>query len=238
MFGGNMITVLLAAVLAAPAAAQQADFALQGQRASAVQTTLTAMNDGNTVGMKLAAVIRETGARVVFRKTGMMSALSLGADGKPVIALDPSLPLAPRVLAPRLAREAAKMLLTGMPDTAEKLYMARSLEVRAWLELGGDPSALPVIDPVTGTKDAKLAAEFKEWLGEDAQTALYRMGQASGLEDIPTKMQALRDRLATLYSTPENIAELHRQLEAYETANRDFTRFLLEEREWRQANGY
>lgn len=226
------LAILLAAAL--PAAAQAAS---PGRFAAAVQNALVAMGDGNEAGTVVTDAIRASGARVVAERLGHPSELRRGDDGKPVIVLDSGLPLEPRVLAPRLAREGAKLALAGMPDCAEKRYMQRSLEVRSWLDLGGEPAKLPVIEPLTGYSDPALAAEFKVWLDEKPEMALYKLGQAAGVEDLPTMTGSLETSLATIYSTPENIAERRLRLRALEAANRRFVQFLLSEKDWRQTRG-
>ncbi len=194
--------------------------------ASAVETALVAMRDGVEAGGTVAEAIETSGARVVAEEISTPSALRQGPDGKPVIVLDARLPLAPRVLAPRLAREGAKLALKDMPASAEKAYMARSLEVRAWVELGGEPAKLPVIDPRTGVADAALAADFKAWLDVDAQTALERFGREAGADDLMAQMDDAR-------RSPARQAELA----GLEAANRRFIDFLRAERDWKAMHG-
>ena len=153
------LTLTLALALAAPAV--QAQTIPAHRFAAAVQSALVAMRDGVEAGGEVADAIEASHARVVAEESASPSALRRDPDGTPVIVLDSRLPLAPRVLAPRLAREGAKLLLKDMPESAEKAYMARSLEVRTWVELGGEPAKLPVIDPLTGAADPALAADFK-----------------------------------------------------------------------------
>lgn len=219
-----MKTPLLAAALAvlAPLAAS-AQQAAPHRFASAVQTALVAMRDGVEAGGVVADAIEASGARVVAEELAAPSALRVDRDGTPVIVLDSRLPLAPRVLAPRLAREGAKLALKDMPASAEKAYMGRSLEVRAWVELGGEPAKLPVIDPLTGVTDAALAADFKAWLDVDAQTALERFGREAGAEDLMAQMDAAR-------RDPARLAEL-------EAANKRFIDFLRAERDWKAMHG-
>lgn len=222
-----MTPPLLAAALAclAPlsAAAQQP---APHRFAAAVQTALVAMRDGVEAGGTVAEAIEASGARVVAEELSTPSALRADQDGKPVIMLDSRLPLAPRVLAPRLAREGAKLALKDMPACAEKAYMARSLEVRAWVELGGEPAKLPVIDPLTGVADAALAADFKAWLDVDAQTALERFGRAAGAEDLMAQMDAAGRDPARRAGLP-----------GLEAANRRFIDFLRAERDWKAMHG-
>ncbi|TBR21911.1 hypothetical protein EPO15_09110 [bacterium] len=205
--------------------------------ASAVQTALVAMRDGVEAGGEVADAIEASRARVVAEEMSVPSALRRDRDGTPVIVLDARLPLAPRVLAPRLAREGAKLLLKDMPESAEKAYMARSLEVRTWVELGGEPAKLPVIDPLTGASDPALAADFKAWLDVDAQTALERLGRAAGAEDLPTQMDAISRDLDTRFHIPENVPPAKARLAALEAANRRFVDFLRAERDWKQMHG-
>jgi len=190
--------------------------------ASAVETTLVAMRDGVETGGQLADAIEASRARVVAEEIPTASALRREPDGTPVIVLNARLGLAPRVLAPRLAREGAKLLLSDMPSCAEKAYMARSLEVRTWVELGGEPDKLPVIDPLTGVSDPALAADFKAWLDVDAQTALERFGREAGAEDLMAQMDAARRE-------PLRLSELP----ALEAANGRFIDFLRAERDWK-----
>lgn len=189
--------------------------------ASAVQTTLVAMRDGVGAGADVADAIEAAGARVVSEAISKPSALRREVDGTPVIVLDARLATVPRVLAPHIAREGAKLVLKDMPESAEKEYMARSLMVRAWLELGGESGTLPVIDPLTGATDPELAAELKGWLDGDAQTVLERLGKAAGVENIPVQLDALR-------GGPADASKR----DALESANRRFIEFLRAEREW------
>lgn len=209
---------LLAVLAAAPLCAQTV---APHRFAAAVQTTLVAMRDGVGSGAEVADAIEASGARVVAEAIPTPSALRQDPDGRPVIVLDSRVALAPRVLAPHIAREGAKLVLKDMPPSAEKEYMARSLMVRSWLELGGERGTLPVIDPLTGAADPRLAAEFKEWLDGDNQTVLERLGKGAGVENIPAQMDAAR-------GGPDAEA----RLAALESANRRFIAFLRAEREW------
>ena len=222
-----MNTPLLAAALAffAPLAAS-AQQPAPHRFASAVQTTLVAMRDGVEAGGVVAEAIEASGAWVIAEELDKPSTLRVDVHGNLAIVLDSRLPLVPRVLAPRLAREGAKLALKDMPECAEKAYMARSLEVRAWIELGGEPAKLPVIDPLTGVSDAALAADFKAWLDVDAQTALERFGREAGAEDLMAQMDAAQ-------RDPARRAELP----TLEAANKRFIDFLRAERDWKSMHG-
>ena len=226
--------LLAALALTAPASAQ---VPAPHRFASAVQTALVAMRDGVEAGGQVADAIETSGARVVAEELSAPSTLRRDPDGTPVIVIDSRLPLAPRVLAPRLAREGAKLLLKDMPESSEKAYMARSLEVRTWVELGGEPAKLPVIDPLTGAVDAALAADFKAWLDFDAQTTLEHLGRAAGADDLPAQMAALRRDLETRFHIPESVPPRQAKLAALEAANRRFIDFLRSESEWKQTHG-
>ena len=227
---------ILAVLTAAPLSAQTTAPAPH-RFASAVQTALIGMRDGVEAGAQVADAIETSGARVVAEDIATPTALRRDADGKPVIVLSSRLALAPRVLAPNIAREGAKLALKDMPASAEKEYMARSLMVRSWIELGGEPAKLPVIDPLTGATDPALAAEFKAWLDTDAQTALERLGTAAGVEDLPTQSDALRSDLETRFHIPENVPPMRARLAALEAANTRFVQFLRAERDWKDMHG-
>lgn len=187
------------------------------KRANAVSQTLTAMADGPEISGQVAEYIRAMDVKVEFSAQPARSATKAGK-----ITLSEKLPLYPRVLGPMLAREAALMMLSDMPDCAEKHYMRRSYEVRTWLDLGGDRKALPVMEELTGYKDEGLAADFKVWLDNGSELALEKIGQATKTEIIP----ALLDKAAT----PEEKAAL-------EKANKRFVDFLINENDWRRYNG-
>jgi hypothetical protein len=161
-----------------------------------------AMNDGNEVG----------GVIVEYAK----------ANGV-VPKLSASLPDYPRVLAPLIAGAVAGPMYADMPDCSEKEYMRLSLQARAWLELGGDKSALPVIEPLNGYKDQTMADRFNIWLQNGSESALEKVGQA-------TKTQSVVD----LSASEKDPAKL----KAYEAANKRFTDFMMAEHEWRQTNSF
>ena len=128
----------------------------------AVESTLTAMGDGVVTGEAVVAHLEKNGIKVSVESQSAASALS--ADGK-AITLSDALPLAPRVLAPFIAREAAAGLLADMPASAEREYMRLSYMTRVWLELGGSTSSLPAIETIKELyyENAGLADGFKLW---------------------------------------------------------------------------
>lgn len=205
--------------------------------AEAVRVTLEAMSDGNEAGSQVAGVIRDRkiAVRGEAQKAGVAYRREAGGE---VITLRDSLPAYPRVLAPYIAREAAAMLVADMPESAEKRYMRRSLEVRTWLELGGDPKALPVIEPLNGHKDEALAAEFKVWLDNGAELALEKMGQATGTENLMVLIGKREGELGTHFFTPEARREKRDELRRLQAANRRFVDFLIQENEWRRAHAH
>lgn len=219
----KVLPILAALAVAAPLAAQTA---APHRFAAAVQTTLVGMRDGVEAGAAVADAIEAARARVVAEALPTASALRRDPDGTPVIVLDSRLALVPRVLAPHLAREGAKLALQDMPASAEREYMARSLMVRSWVELGGEPAMLPVIDPLTGAADPALAAELRAWLDADAQTALERLGNAAGALNLPAQMQALQGAPAA-----------NERLAALAAANTRFVDFLRVERDWKRMHG-
>lgn len=199
-----------------PAAAYAAKTA---DRAAAVEATLTAMNDGPEVGGAIRSYIQDHALKIVFVDSVERSAYVPGT-----IQLGGSLPLYIRLLGPALTRETAGLMFSDMPDCAERRYMQLSLEVRSWLELGGDKSALPVLEPLAAYyKDAELAAGYRIWLGSGAETALFLISGSVGIE-----------RIEELESKAKTDAERA----SWQSANKRFVAFLLDEIAWRESNGY
>lgn len=203
------------------------------RRKETVATTLTAMNDGNPAGERVAGYLYGKKVAVDFDKAAGNSALVPGAGGSLLISLSGKLPAYPRVYAPFLAREGAKLIYAEFPASAERAYMARSLEVRSWVELGGDPAKLPVIEPLTGYKDAALAADFRLWLDHDGQTALEKIGKAAGVEILP-ELSARKETELAAANTAAERAAIEKELAALEAANKEFVGFLIEENGWRR----
>ena len=135
--------------------------------------------------------------------------------GKAIIWLNPTLPAYPRVFGPLIAKEVATLMRADMPDCAERAYTVRGTAGRVWIELGGEPSNLPVIEVVKGLKVPAVSEAMGAWATDAAQMALYKIGQA------------------------ENLPELYEMKDApaIEAANKRFVIFLLDERDIRNANG-
>lgn len=235
----KLLPVLLCAAVSVPAGAQQfeksvgsamaqiswsglavpavvAQSARRKKMMVALDETLTAMNDGNEVGGQVASFVREH--KVPFRFEDQQPVSR--TDGKEIV-LDVKMSAYPRAMAPRIAWEAAPMMLADMPESQEKEYMRRSITARVWLELGGEPSKLPVVEPLSGDQDPELAKEMRLWLSSGAELALYKIGQA-------TKTSSLLDQLDQV-SDPAKRAKL-------EAANERFVAFIMAENQWRQAN--
>ena len=203
----------------------------------AVSAALTAMDDGNEVGALVLSALRERG--VDIRIVPGMHGSSLQEDrerGKTYITLGDSLPPYPRILASYVAREASSLMFSDMPDCAEREYMRRSVMARVWLELGGEPAALPVIEPLIGYQDQALAADLRLWLGRDAQMALQNIGEATGAKTLPELMSEDSAQMSERFFTPEALAEKRARLKSLEEANARFTDFLMAESLWRRSN--
>jgi len=167
-----------------------------------IEKTLVAMNDGNEVGTLIADYVKTKNIK---------------------IKLDAKLPDYPRAVATAIAAQAVDVMFADMPDCAEKQYMGLSLGARAWLELGGDKKALPVIEPLAGYKDQILSDQFKLWLDNGSEMALYKIGQQSKTPDLMALLDKEKDP---------------KKKEALEAANKRFIAFLLSETEWKQANAF
>ena len=224
-------TALAALVALTPAAAfgraPALDFSVfatavdTAKNSAAVERTLTAMNDGVGAGETVVSFLRSNGISVVLR-TQPEAVKSVLENGARVIALSDALPAYPRVYAPLIASAAAALMYADMPASAERAYMRRATAGRVWLELGGEPARLPVIEPLTGAAPAAVYAEIGSWGTEGSQMALYRAGQAEGLASLMEMMDSAK--------SPDEKAVL-------EAANKRFVAFLLDERPIRQAAG-
>lgn len=181
----------------------------------ALDTAMTDMNDGPEIGGQVVSFVRDHKVEVRFEDQQPLSR----TDGKAIV-LDVKMSAYPRAIGPRVAWEAAPMMLADMPECAEKEYMRRSIAARVWLELGGEPSKLPVIEPLSGDKDPELAREMKLWLDNGAELALDKIGAA-------TKTRSLMDMMDTAdAASRKKLAD----------ANKRFTDFLIAEQQWKQSN--
>ncbi|MFA6318059.1 MAG: hypothetical protein WC943_11620 [Elusimicrobiota bacterium] len=206
---------------------------------SALETTLVAMNDGVGVGPEVVEFLKEKGVRIEFRKQAAPSALEAKPGAKPIIVLKADLPLYPRVLASYITKEASKLMLDGMVDSAEKEYMKLSMTVRAWLELGGSTRRLPEIETINHFKDADLASSFKIWLdGPGSEIALDRIGKKTGMETIPVMEDRVAAEIAGRKAGDPTRSMLEKLLAGLGEDNKRFLAFHMAEREWRMANDF
>jgi len=181
-----------------------------------IERTLVAMNDGPEAGGKVVAYMNEKGVEVKLGSDVQTDAVGVTVrEGKTTLWLNPSLPAYPRVYGPLIAKEIAALMYAGMPACAERAYMVRGTAGRVWLELGGEPSNLPVIEGLKALKVPAVSEAMGAWATDAAQMALYKIGQADALPELHDMKGG---------------AEL-------EAANKLFVAFLLDEREIRNANG-
>ncbi|MEQ1918197.1 MAG: hypothetical protein ABL955_03285 [Elusimicrobiota bacterium] len=226
---------ILALILAVPAVAQDraaeiewdnhvqeleskkiAQLAERAKSIAAIERTLVAMNDGPEAGGLVVAYMNDKGIEVKLGSDVQTDPVSVtNRAGKAIIWLNPSLPAYPRVYGPLIAKEIAALMYADMPACAERSYMVRGTAGRVWIELGGEPSNLPVIEGLTGAKVPAVSEAMGAWATDAAQMALYKIGQAEYLPEL----YELKDAPAV------------------EAANKRFVIFLLDEREIRQANG-
>ncbi|MBI5882856.1 MAG: hypothetical protein HZB91_07115 [Elusimicrobia bacterium] len=208
-------------------------------QAGAVESTLVAMNDGVGVGPAIVEYLQQAGVRIEFRKQDAASSLEVKGKAKPVIFLKEGLPLYPRILAPYITREASKLMLDAMVDSAEKEYMKLSMTVRVWLELGGSSRSLPEIETINHFKDAELAGSFKIWLdGPGSEMALHKIGEKTGMEIIPVMQDRVASEIAARKPGDATRSMLEKLLSGLEEDNKRFLEFHMAERDWRTANGF
>lgn len=225
---------ILALILSVPAAAQdraaEIDFENQLQEMesaqakaverakaiAAIERTIVAMNDGPEAGGRVVAYMNDKGIEVKLGSDVQTEAVSVTVrEGKTTLWLNPSLPAYPRVYGPLIAKAIAAKMYADMPACAERSYMVRGTAGRVWLELGGEPSKLPVIEGLKGLAVPAVSEAMGAWATDAAQMALYKIGQAENLPE--------------LYELGESPAN--------EAANKRFVIFLLDERDARNASG-
>jgi hypothetical protein len=248
----TLLIAALAALVAAPGSAKELDMeslfnlkiagalgemqaqnpvqdSMKVKRINAISRVLLAMNDGVEIGGQVVAAVKDKGILIDIRKQAATS-----ESVNTAIFISDAVSLYPRALAPLIARETAKIMLADMPVCAEKHYMARSIEVRSWIELGGDKTRLPVIEPLDGYTDAALSADFKLWTENKSEMALYRIGQATGTKDLMEMESGVQAQLAKLKPGDPARAKLEKTYAELEAANKRFVAFLLAENDWRQ----
>lgn len=212
------------------------------KRTAGLAATLQAMADDGpqAAGVQVAEFIRSSKMPVKFGKIDGPSSLEF-EDGKDMpwfILLNDNLPPNPQVLGPLLAREASILMYQSMLDTAERHYMRRSIEVRVWIELGGDPFSLPVIDGPSGYRNAEQAAAYRVWLDNGSEMALELIGKQTGTDLIPV----LEDNISAQLKNPATDAQLREVLEhikaLLEKSNKTFTEFLMAENSWKKINSF
>ena len=222
-------------LLAVPAVAQdraaEIDFenylrdsqlAKSAQSRAAVERTLVAMNDGPEAGGKVVAYLRDHGIEVSV-SAQPEAVKTVSEKGRTSITLSDALPAYPRVYGALIAKEVAALMYADMPACAERAYMRRATAGRVWTELGGEPSKLPVIEPLTGDKVVAVSEEISLWADKSgAEMALYKIGEAEKLLSLPDLTDAVKDPAAKT------------KLDA---ANARFVAFLIDEKPARQAAG-
>jgi hypothetical protein len=183
---------------------------------AAIERTLVAMNDGPEGAGRVVAYLNDKSIEVKLGSDVQTEPVSVTVrSGKTTIWLAPSLPAYPRVFGPLIAKEVAALMYADMPACAERSYMVRGTAGRVWIELGGEPGKLPVIEGLKDLAVPAVSEALGAWATDAAQMALYKIGQA------------------------ENLPELYELKEspAVEAANKRFVIFLLDERDLRNANG-
>jgi len=222
----------LALLLAVPAVAQnraaeidfqnslQEDMSRSARARGAVERAMVAMNDGVEAGGRVVEFIREKNIQVSVASQ-REAVKTVVVNGKTSIVLSDALPAYPRVYAPLIAKEAAALIYADMPACAERSYMRRATAGRVWLELGGEPSKLPIIEPLTGDMVAAVNDEIAIWTDKHgAEMALDRIRDAEKLDFLPNMVG--RDAAAQ---------------KKLDLANARFVAFLMDERPARQAAG-
>lgn len=226
---------LAALLLAVPAAAQnrtaKTDFENSLRDSSmlksvhqraAVERTLVAMNDGPEAAGRVVSYLREYDIQIVV-KAQAEAVKTVIEKGRTSIILSDALPAYPRVYGTLIAKEVASLMYADMPACAERSYMRRAVAGRVWTELGGEPSRLPVVEPLTGDRVAAVSDEITLWTDEGgAEMSLYKIGEAENLLSLPDMAYGAKDPVARA---------------RFASANARFVAFLIDEKPARQAAG-
>lgn len=226
---------LAALLMAVPAAAQnraaeidfenalhESNMARSAQGRAAFERALVAMNDGPEAGGKVVAYLRERGIPVAVASQPEASK-TVVVNGRASITLSDSLPAYPRVYAPLIAKEIAALMFADMPACSERSYMRRATAGRVWTELGGEPSKLPIVEPLTGDRVSAVSDEIAVWTDKGgAEMSLYKIGEMEKLRSLPELTDAASD------------AAVKAKLDA---ANARFVAFLIDEKLARRAAG-
>lgn len=224
-----VLAALAALCLALPAAADEAS-----DRA-ALERALTNMTCGGRVGEQLAEIVRAKAARISIRFAQQNEPIvRTDANGVATFTLTDRVKDSSRGIAVYLAKLFAPELLRDMADSHEKAYMIRSYELRAWLELGGDPAGLPAIDG--GYRDQALSDEFKVWLG-NSEAALGALGRAAGWKPLSELISEQEDFMRAARLTPEGSAREQAKLDALKADDRRFVAQLIEDGALKRERG-
>lgn len=249
-------STLLALLLAAPLCAQDLDPSLdfishhdgfvestmkaplQGQdhaadmRVGALRDALNKMECGGEIGQRTAAYVSENKVSIVFEPLAEYSTHYTDEEtGKLIITLSDALPADEAVIGARVAKEVSDLSLEkDIPESSEKSYVNLSVEVRAWLELGGRRNALP--------KDAELAARYGIWLNNNQEGALGKIGEAEMKQDLYSIKSYFDSEIKKRQPGDAGRVVMEKMSAALESADKQFTRFLMSENDWRGAYPY
>ena len=249
-------STLLALLLAAPLYAQDLDPSLdlishhdgfrestmktplRGQdhaadmRVGALRAALSRMECGGEIGQRTAAYVSENKVSIVFEPLSEYSTHYADEEtGKLIITLSDALPADEAVIGARVAKEVSDLSLEkDIPESSEKSYMNLSVEVRAWLELGGRRGALP--------KNADLAARYKIWLHNGQEAALDKIGEAEMKQDLYSIKSYFDSEIKKRQPGDAGRVVMEKMAAAIEAADRSFSSFLMAENDWRGAYPY
>ena len=192
--------------------------AAEARRAQALATTLVDMNDGPEASGRVLRLLEERKITVHF--AAQFEPVKRGIfDGRDAILLSDVLPPRPRVYAPLIAAEAAKLMYEDMPECAELAYMRMATAARVFSEMGGDFKALPLVD---GDRAYAVQDAVGLWADKDVQKTLDTLAKLRGLETIPSL-----ERQAVYLETADNLY----------AANKRFVDFLRDEHDARASAG-
>ena len=216
----------------------QVDRAARGERLlQRIKSAMDAQGDDG-VGPQITYFLQAYPVRVDFRDQEPLVEAGAARDGDKTlrfIHLRSSLADAPPAYAAiHLADGVIRLMNAEFPETVEKVYMRLSFMARAWLELRGNPSALPDFG---GLEDRKTAALLNAWLSSRNASDLV---SASGLPSVAQLQGQSRQRAAALRTLAGNglpidrtaLANLNQESLRLSQADLRFFSFMKQERNW------
>ncbi|MFA5138674.1 MAG: hypothetical protein WC728_05515 [Elusimicrobiota bacterium] len=218
-----------------------------------LENVMIAMYDAPGTGERIVQWLRDNKVAVRFKDDVPGGSSRSGH----AIIIDSSYgkePVSYRYLGTRIAKEAAELMLSDFPESAEKRYIVASRMAETYFELGGAHSSLPDFD---GVKDPALAETLRVWIenAPEGGVETLKRGGHETLASMQTRLESRREglqrtRQAIIDALPQaagpewerlkqalqdnsyELANVQMALDSVEAGAKAFKRFSGEERDW------